>query len=75
MIASVTFRGERIDVEIFHDGGYEPDTNAHEIEWSFYGMTPEQVEALNVTPEEEDAIYCELCETSNDRLRCDDDVL
>lgn len=75
MFQSVDFRGEKWDVTIDHDGGYEPDTNAHEIEWHFTGLTPEQHDALNITEEEEDGIYCQLCETSDDRMRCEDDVL
>lgn len=38
---------------IDHDGGYESDTNAHEIEWHFTGMSAEDHDALNITPEKE----------------------
>lgn len=74
-LQSVDFRGEECDVEVDHDGGYEPDTNAHEIEWHFFGLSPEQHEALNLTEAEEQSIYDQLCESSDDSLRCDDDVI
>lgn len=60
MLVSVQFRGEERDVEIDHDHGFEPDTNAHEIEWHFYGLTPEQHAALEMTTEEEEAIFLQL---------------
>ena len=56
----VQFRGEERYVIIDLDGGYEPDTNAHDIEWHFDGLTPEQHDALNITDEEDNAIYQEL---------------
>lgn len=62
-----------MDVEVDHDGGHEPDTNSHVIEWHFIGLSPEQHAALNMTQEEEDAIFIELAEGSNDG--CDDDVI
>lgn len=76
MLVSVEFRGEMVDVEIDHDGGYEPDTNAHEIDWHFYGMTPEQDAALEITDAEYDSIYDQLCKWSYDNSgRFDDDVI
>jgi hypothetical protein len=55
----ITFRGiEDVDVE-FIDHGYEPDTNAHEIEWWF--ARPKEVGG-DVTPEEEDAVLGHLYE-------------
>lgn len=65
-LVSVTFRGEELDVEIEHDGGYESDTNAHVIEWHFYRMTAEHHEALKITETEEQAIYEQLVEASRD---------
>lgn len=41
-IFGVKFRGEDIDIQIDHDGCYEHDTGAHEVEWHFYGMSCEQ---------------------------------
>jgi len=35
---SVNVRGQQFDVEITRDHGYEPDTNAHEVEWEFVDM-------------------------------------
>lgn len=67
MLTSVQFRGESVDVEVTHDGGYEWDTNAHDIDWHFYGLTAEQYDALKVTDAEEADIYRQLCESSNDR--------
>lgn len=68
----IQFRGEDMDVTIDHDGGWETDTNAHEIEWHFTGLTAEQHDALNITDEENDAIYCELCQLDPEYF--DDDV-
>lgn len=34
MITSITVRGQEFDVE-YTDHGWEPDTNAHEIDWDF----------------------------------------
>jgi len=65
-LVSVTFRGEEQDVEIDHDGGYEPDTGSHEIEWHFYGLTPEQHDALKITAEEEQAIHEQLAQIGDD---------
>lgn len=60
---TVTFRGEERDVE-YKDYGYEPDTNAQPIDWHFVGLTPDEHAALNVTDEEEQAIYETLCQHS-----------
>jgi hypothetical protein len=56
-LVAVLFRGEERDVEIDFDGGYEADTNAHEIQWHFHGMTPEEHDALRITDEEEQSVY------------------
>ena len=63
--AYITFRGEE-DVHIeYEDGGYEPDTNAHEINWWFaderFKDDPE------VTDEEEEAVLAILYERSYER--------
>ena len=57
---SVTFRGEERDVTNDQDHGYEPDTNAQEIEWHFTGLSPEDHGALVITTAEEQAIF-EAC--------------
>ena len=62
----VIFRGEEVDVEVDVDGGYEPDTGAHVIEWHFYGLTPEQNDALNITEDEELSVYEQLVVKSGD---------
>ncbi len=69
----VPFRGGEMDVQVDRDSGYEPDTNSHEIEWHFIGLTPEQHDALKLTQDEEDAIFIELAKGSDDG--CDDDVI
>lgn len=59
---TVKLRGEDREVVIDFDGGYEPDTNAHVIEWHLAGDSDglEQI-ALGLTEDEEDAIYQQLC--------------
>lgn len=65
-LVSVKFRGEDVDVEIDLDGGYEPDTNAHVIEWHFYGMSAEEYNKLEITDDEEQAIYDQLVTHSHE---------
>lgn len=36
-LVTVKLRGEDYDVMIDRDHGYEPDTNAHEVDWHFAG--------------------------------------
>ena len=72
-LVSVDFRGEKMDVVIDHDGGWEPDTNAHEIEWHFFGLTAEQHDALNITDEEQQKIYDTLAALEPEYF--DDDVI
>lgn len=62
---SVTFRGEEVDV-MYRDHGYEPDTNAHDIDWEFVEEPDPPA-----TDEEEQAIYLELAqrETEHDDPR------
>lgn len=75
-LASVEFRGESVDVDVHHDGGYEPDTNAHDIEWSFHGLDAAAHEALQLTAEEEESILQQLQEWSfENQGRWDDDVI
>lgn len=55
---SVDFRGESVDIR-YRDYGYEPDTNAHDIDWEFVEEPdPPATEA------EEEAIYIELVRRS-----------
>ena len=58
MITSVNFRGESRDVE-YRDYGWEPDTNAHTIEWHFID---EEMKDVELTDEEEESIYLQLAE-------------
>mgnify|MGYP001564858202 FL=1 len=70
---TVTIRGKEMDVEIIRDSGCEPDTNSHEIEWQFAGMTQEEHSALQLTAVEEDAIFIQLSELEHDYFP--DDVI
>lgn len=74
-LIGIQFRGEEQDVEVVRDGGYEHDTGAHDIEWHFYGMTPEQYNALNLTAEEEINVCEQLAEILSDPAGFDDDVI
>lgn len=65
----VQFRGREVEVVVDFDGGYEPDTNAHVIEWHFEGLTPEEHEALGVTDEEDQQIYEQLSRRSEQLSR------
>jgi hypothetical protein len=55
-LASIIFRGEKVDVE-FSDRGYEPDTNGQDIEWAFRDPA---LNALELTPAEEDEMLAQL---------------
>ena len=68
---AVEFRGLLMAVTIDHDSGYDRDTNSHEIDWHFSDLTPDEHEALNITDEEEEAIFNELA--ALEPLRFDDD--
>ena len=69
---SVKFRGDEMDVRIVHDGGYEHDTGAHEVEWEFCGITPAEIEALNITEDEYQEIEDQVYEVLNDPYYYDD---
>ncbi len=62
--ATVNFRGEEVGV-IYNDHGYEPDTNAHEIDryWEDQNLTIEK----ELTDEEMDNIDAQIREISYDR--------
>ncbi len=53
----VRFRGETWAVRIDRDWGHDPETNSHEIDWHFDGMTPEHHDALAITDAEEQDLY------------------
>ena len=58
----VEFRGEMRDVLVTRDGGYEPDTDSHAIDWEFDGLAASDHDALQITPEEHQAIFEALTE-------------
>lgn len=59
-IMTVKLRGQDLEIEITHDGGYEPDTNAHEVEYEPRSITVEEYNAMGVTAEEEMSIYDQI---------------
>jgi hypothetical protein len=63
--ATIILRGEEVEVE-YRDHGYEPDTNAHEIDWWFADPNFNPGDLSDV---EEIAIYEALALRS---LDCDD---
>ncbi len=67
-MAAVEIRGEDFDVEIDHDGGYEPDTNAHQIDWHFVDMTSDEREAMALTDDEEQNIEEQIGEIAHELL-------
>ena len=61
----ITFRGEKDVLIGYEDHGYEPDTNAHDIDWWF---EDERFKGdPNVTDEEEDAVLDLLYSMSYER--------
>lgn len=68
MITSVTIRGQEWDVK-YHDHGWEPDTNAHEIDWDFV----DEDAPNDLTDEEHEAIYLQLAQL--DPPYFEDDVI
>lgn len=62
MLISYLFRGEEIDLDV---------TDRREpYEWNFFGMRPDQYNALNVTAEEEEAISVRIGEVLYDHAMC-----
>ncbi len=59
MITSIRFRDEEHDIKIIRDGGYEPDTNAHDIDWEW---ADDEMNKLELTENEEQLIYEQLIE-------------
>lgn len=66
MIVSVKFRGEERDVEVDHNSGYDPDTNSQTIDWHFAGLTVVDHENLEITDEEHQSVFEQLCELLDD---------
>jgi hypothetical protein len=54
---SIQFRGREVDAEL---------TNADAYEWHFFGLTPADHDALNITPDEEFSILSQLHEAHMD---------
>lgn len=65
--ASVTFRGEERDVVIDRASGYDPETNASEIEWHFDGLSPAEHDALAITDDEEQSIFEQIATCLDER--------
>lgn len=57
---SIQFRGESVDVK-FTDHGYEPDTNAHGIDWEFVDL-----DVPDFSYEEEIAVLDQIYAIVND---------
>lgn len=53
----MTFRGEPVEV-VYEDMGYQPDCNAHDIEWAFAHEPYNSV--LRLTDDEEQSVYDQL---------------
>lgn len=65
--ASIMFRGEERDVIIDRASGYDPETNAEEIEWHFDDLTPDEHDALSISDEEEQSIFEQLSRYLSER--------
>lgn len=61
----VQFRGKTIEVVVDNDTGYDEETNSREIEWHFFGVEPEEHDAMEITDEENDDIFRQLCEKAD----------
>lgn len=55
------FRGEQVEVIIDRDGGYEPDTNSHVIDWHF---ADDDLNACILEDDEYQSIYEDCVEWS-----------
>lgn len=69
MIISIRFRDEEHDVRITHNGGYEPDTNAHDISWEW---VDNEMNKIELTANEEQLIYDQLIQITEENY-CDED--
>lgn len=62
MLISYVFRGEEVDIDV---------TDRREpYEWLFFGMSPEQYNALGVTGDEAEAISVRIGEVIYDQAMC-----
>lgn len=68
-LASIKFRGAEHDVE-FTDHGYEPDTNAHDIDWRFL---EDSLNETDLSDADLQAIYDQLYEIAREREYYDGD--
>ena len=68
MLTSVSIRVQDFDVE-YHDHGYEPDTNAHDIDWNFVDADAPK----DLTAAEDEAIYLQLAQIGHEHF--EDDVI
>lgn len=62
MITSIRFRGEEHDIEITHNGGYEEDTNAHDVSWEW---VEDEMNKIQLREDEEQFIYDQIYEILN----------
>ncbi len=63
MRTSVTIRGQEFDVK-FRDHGWEPGTNAHDIDWDFVDADAPK----DLTAEEEEEIYLQLARQEHEHF-------
>lgn len=68
-LTTVEVRGEQVDVE-FTDHGYEPDTNAHDIDWDF----TDRCFIPDLTDEEFGEVMRQIYEAAAEPDYWDDDV-
>ena len=68
MQTSVSIRGQQFDVK-YRDHGWEPDTNAHDIDWEFVDSDAPK----DLTSEEEGEIYLQLARQEHESFP--DDVI
>lgn len=61
---TIKLRKHEYEIEIDHDSGYEYDTNTHDIEWHWVDDPPP-----NITMHEDDLIWLQIYEASNDRTQ------
>jgi hypothetical protein len=54
---TVNFLGEPHEIVITHDGGYEPDTNAHAVDWEWCDPA---MNSIDLTAEQEQGIYDQI---------------
>jgi len=62
----IKFEGDEVEIVIDRDHGYEPDTNAHEIDWHF---VKEHLNRIWLTEEQHQSIYTQIIERGEDGER------